>query len=117
MNLSAPNLAQTSFLSSINYKEIQEFIEINMNPITPISIVWEAFETTCRGWIISYTSYKNKDKLRKKTEMISKLKDLELKHMRGPMNISFKQELFLTRAEVQLMLHEESAFSLYKLRW
>uniref|UniRef100_A0A667ZS68 Reverse transcriptase domain-containing protein n=1 Tax=Myripristis murdjan TaxID=586833 RepID=A0A667ZS68_9TELE len=32
------------------------------------------------------------------------------------MNISFKQELLLTRAEAQAILHEEAAFSLYKLR-
>ncbi len=70
-----------------------------MNPVTPISTVWEAFKSTCRGRIISYASYKNKDKLRRKTEMLSKLKDLELKHLRDPMNTSFKQELLLTRAE------------------
>ena len=87
-----------------------------MIPETPISTVWEAFKATCRGWIISYASYKKKEKLRRKTELLSKLKDLELKHMRDPLNTSLKQELLLIRAEAQAALHEESAFSLYKLR-
>lgn len=108
-------LKDDTFVTLIT-KNIKESIEINMNPVTPISTVWEAFKATCRGWIISYASYKNEDKLRRKTEILSKLKDLELKHMRDPMNTSFKQELLLTRAEAQAMLHEESAFSLYTLR-
>lgn len=91
-------------------KYIKEFVEINMNPSTPISIVWEAFKATCRGWIISYASYKNKEKRRRKTELLSKLKDLESKHMRDPMNTSLKQELFLTRAEAQAMLQEDCFF-------
>lgn len=108
-------LKDNKFVTLIQ-QNIKEFIELNMTPTTPIQTVWEAFKATRRGWIISFSSYKKKDKLQKKYELLSRLKDLELKHMGDPNNNLLKRELLLARAEAQAMMHEESAFALYKLR-
>lgn len=108
-------LKDDTFVTGI-IKNIQEFIKINMTGTISISIIWEAFKATCRGWIISYASHKKKETFRRKIEILSKLKDLEVKHMSDPGNISFKHELFLVRAKAHEMIQKESFFSLYKLR-
>lgn len=52
-------LKDDTFVELIQQK-IKEFIELNITPDIPIQTVWEAFKATCRGWIIRFSSYKNK---------------------------------------------------------
>ena len=81
-----------------------------------IQIVWEAFKVTCRGWIISYATANKKIMVMKKNSLTSELKTLESQHMRDPMNIRLKHEMLICKAELQSIIHEETAFALFRLR-
>ena len=92
-----------------------EYIQINLTSVPPIQIVWEAFKATCRGWIISYATAKKKGMGMKKNSFILKTKTLESQHLRDPKNIRFKNEMMICKAELQSIIHEETAFAMFRL--
>ena len=52
----------------------------------------------------------------KKKSLTSELKTLESQHMRDPMNMRLKNEMLICKAELQSIIHEETAFALFRLR-
>ena len=79
-------------------------------------MVWEAFKATCRGWIISYSSAKNREKNTLKKSLMEDLNMLEKRHMREPGNHRLRDAVLLCRAQLQELLHKETAFALFKLK-
>lgn len=84
--------------------------------MSSIQTVWEAFKATCRGWIISHASAKHRKAIKKKNNLQSELKTIEKQHMRDPKSPLLQKTLLTVRADLQAILHEETAFSLYRLR-
>ncbi len=59
---------------------------------------------------------KHRETVAKKNKLHIKFKALELEHMQDPKNQTLKKSLLSTRADLQALLHEETAFALYRLR-
>ena len=110
-----------TFVALIN-ERIPEFFKINLNTIgidgkiVPIQTVWEAFKLTCGGWCRSYSIGKQKERYKKKKQLMMELKKREILHMKDPSNQELKKQVLLTRTEVQSIIHEETSYALYKLR-
>ena len=83
--------------------------------MSSIQTVWEAFKATCRGWIISHASAKHRKAIQKKNYLQSELKTIEKQHIRDPKN-PLQKTLLTVGADLQAILHEETAFSLDRLR-
>ncbi|KAF3843400.1 hypothetical protein F7725_002249 [Dissostichus mawsoni] len=58
-------LKDDTFISLIENKS-KEYISINVDSLSSIQTVWEAFKATCRGWIISHASAKHRKAIKKK---------------------------------------------------
>lgn len=108
-------LRDDKFVSMLRDK-IALFFETNINSVSSIQTVWEAFKATCRGWCISYGAAKFKEKAQKKKNLELELKRLEMQHMSSPNNITLKNAVLYARAELQSIIHEETSFALYKLK-
>ncbi len=54
--------------------------------------------------------------MRKKDSLIPELKTLESQHMLDPNNVRVKNTLLSHKAELQSIIHEETAFALFILR-
>uniref|UniRef100_A0A3B4V2V9 exodeoxyribonuclease III n=1 Tax=Seriola dumerili TaxID=41447 RepID=A0A3B4V2V9_SERDU len=84
-------LRDEEFVSLIKNR-ISEFITLNEYSVPSIQTVWEAFKVTCRGWIISYSTAKKKQRIEKKHKLQILLKDLECKHMENPKDLKLRIE-------------------------
>lgn len=111
----------TSLLKNENFtslikKQIPEYFEVNLNSVSCVATVWELFKVTCRGWLISFASGVKKEREGAKSQLNSKLKSLEEQHMLDPSNLDVRKSLLATRADLQRLIHEETAFALFRLR-
>lgn len=66
--------------------------------------------------IISYSTPKRRLRNEKKNDLLAKIKTLESQHMVDTTNPVLKKDLLMARADLQSILHEETAFALYRLR-
>ncbi len=98
---------------SVVKEKTQEYIDTNLNSVQSVQTVWEAYKATCRGWIISYSTAKKKEKMAMKQRLTTELKDLEAKHMLDSDNLQLKNLMLITKTELQTFLHEENAFALF----
>ncbi|KAF3847106.1 hypothetical protein F7725_020134 [Dissostichus mawsoni] len=89
---------------------------INLNSVPSVATVWEAFKATCRGWLISFSSAENKKRREVKSQLNFKLKTLEEQHMLDPSNLDLRKSLLTARTNLQKLVHEETAFALFRLR-
>ncbi|KAF3836210.1 hypothetical protein F7725_028768 [Dissostichus mawsoni] len=96
--------------------QILDFFEINLNSVPSVATVWEAFKATCRGWLISFSSAENKKRRERKSQLNFKLKTLEEQHMLDPSNLDLRNSLLTARTNLQKLVHEETAFALFRLR-
>ncbi|KAF3832143.1 hypothetical protein F7725_025808, partial [Dissostichus mawsoni] len=112
--LNNPLIKDDTFISLIENK-IKEYISINVDSVSSIQTVWEAFKATCRGWIVSHAPAKHRKAIKKKNNLQSELKTIEKQHMRDPKNPLLQKTLLTVRADLQAILHEETAFSLCRL--
>ncbi len=110
------SLLQDAEFVSLITQRTDEFFRINMNSVSSIQTVWEAFKVTCRGWIIAYSTAKCRLRNLKKNDLLVKIKTLESKHMVNTTNLALKRDLLMARVDLQSILHEETAFALYRLR-
>lgn len=62
-------LRDKKFVSLIRDKTA-EFFEINLNSVTSIQTISEAFKATCRGWCISYGTAKHTEKSQRKNKLM-----------------------------------------------
>lgn len=110
------SLLKDEVFVSLIRERITEYINDNLRSVPSIQTVWEAFKVTCRGWIISYSTAKKKRMMMKKNSLISDLKTLEAQHMLDPNNLKLKNEMLTLKADLQSIIHEETAFALFRLR-
>ena len=93
-----------------------EFFDINLGSVASTLTVWEAFKATCRGWLISLSSAEKKKHEAVRTQLNNQSKKLEELHMQNPADLNLKNALLATRADLQKMIHDETAFALFRLR-
>uniref|UniRef100_A0A668AN23 exodeoxyribonuclease III n=1 Tax=Myripristis murdjan TaxID=586833 RepID=A0A668AN23_9TELE len=108
-------LGDEKFVHSIRGK-IKEYFALNLHSVNSIQTIWEAFKATCRGWFISYSTAKKREKNERKQSLKDELNKLEKGHMREPDNYTLRDSLLLCRAQLQEIMHEETAFALFKLK-
>lgn len=89
---------------------------LNLDSVLSVATVWEAFKATCRGWFISFSSAEKRRHHELKSQLNIKLKDLEERHTLDPSNVDLMNSLLTTRADLQRLIHEDTAFALSRLR-
>ena len=62
-------------------KEIKDYLEFNNNEDISSSVLWDALKAVLRGKLIMCSSRKKKEKEKQLSELTTKLKILERKHM------------------------------------
>lgn len=81
------SLLKDSELIGHIHERTLEFLKNNLNSVPNVQAVGEAFKATCRGWLISYSTVKKKNKQNKKESLIKEIKKVEIQHMSNPSNI------------------------------
>lgn len=66
--------------------------------------------------MISYASAEKKKHMERKIKLGNKLKALEEQHMSNPSNLELRRSIFTVKADLQSLLHEETANALFQLR-
>lgn len=66
--------------------------------------------------MISYASAEKKKRMERKIKLGNKLKALEEQHMSNPSNLELRRTIFTVKADLQSLLHEETANALFQLR-
>ena len=101
--------------ADLTEKKKTEFFDINLKSVSLVSTVWEAFKATCRGWVISYASAEKKKPMKRKIKLCNELKALEEQHMSNLSNLELRKSIFMVKADLQSLLHEETANALFQL--
>lgn len=101
--------------SSIRTK-IQEYFTLNMNTVSSIQTVWEAFKATCRRWIISYSTAKKREKNERKNSLKEELNKVEKRHMREPDNHMLRDRVLLCRAQLHEMMLKKLYLHYFNLK-
>lgn len=83
-------------------------MEINDNPETTASTLWETAKVVMRGKIISYHSYKNKKERKMESDLHKEVKRLELLAASTPNEISNMKELLSKKHELNNIINKKT---------
>ena len=101
-----PSLLKDKELKSSIRKWILNYIKENDNPSLEPNIIWEAAKATLRGLLISYVSFKNRDKLRKRKVIEEEVCLKESLHKIAPTEDNWIQ-LTTAKAKLNTLISEE----------
>lgn len=91
----------------LNIREcILNYIKENNNPSLEPNIIWEAAKAILRGLLISYVSFKNHEKLRKRKELEKEIMMKESLHKVAPTEDNWLQRT-TAKAKLNTMISEE----------
>lgn len=110
----------TTLLSSAEFcgvvsQAINGFIATNLNDETAPSLLWETLKANVRGVIISYTAYKNRERLQRQQELVTLLKGIDCRYATAPTPELYKEKLRL-ETEYNLLTTREAEQLLLKSR-